>query len=403
MSRSTYGWADLSEQDKVALIEAIVEGRATPAPKHAELDLTDRCNVACYFCNQQDLRTKQQLSTECAMRIIDELAAGGLRAVRLSGGGDPLFHSDIVRILDHLQAKGLVIDNVTTNGVGLTAAVAQSLIAGNARELIISLNAADPADYHRMMAVKPELFDKVVANVEELIRLRGEGEHPYVTLQFLLDRGNVTRLHEMYRLGRRLGVDRIAVSPVLEIPHDRVSPDLLLGPSDAETLLPQFRAVLEEDRDRMLLEPSYLLNWNGWLERLYHEMGVPVPSSPVAASFETKNGGCFFGWYSMVVTGNGDVRPCCYLLNPDYPPLGNIATSSVDAVWKGAEYEQLRREMRDVLLAGEAAEWREGAFERLRPQCVRINECWLKNGYFRHDEEFYRRLGEALDRARARR
>ena len=113
------------------------------------------------------------------------------------------------------------------------------------------------------------------------------------------------------------------------------------------------------------------------------------------------NGGCFFGWYSMVVTGNGDVRPCCYLLNPDYPPLGNTAASSVSAVWKGPEYERLRLEMREVLLAGESAEYREGEFQRLMPQCVRINECWLKNGYFRGDEDFYLELGEALDRVRA--
>ncbi|HEY6114380.1 MAG TPA: SPASM domain-containing protein, partial [Candidatus Dormibacteraeota bacterium] len=155
------------------------------------------------------------------------------------------------------------------------------------------------------------------------------------------------------------------------------------------------------DRDRHLLEPSYLLNWGGWLERLYREMDVPLPTQPIAAAYQTKNGGCFFGWYSMVVTGNGDVRPCCYLLQPDYPPLGNVAESSVAEVWNGPEFERLRHEMRDVLLAGENAEYRESEFRRLTPQCVRVDACWLKNGYFRGDEEFYRQLGEALDRERA--
>src|SRR5438477_11132204 len=120
MPRSSYGWSELSAEQKRELIDAIAQGRPTKAPHHAELDLTDRCNVACYFCNQQDLRTKQQLSTQCAIRIIDELIAGGLRAVRLSGGGDPLFHSDIARILAYFNENGIVIDNVTTNGVGLT-------------------------------------------------------------------------------------------------------------------------------------------------------------------------------------------------------------------------------------------------------------------------------------------
>jgi MoaA/NifB/PqqE/SkfB family radical SAM enzyme len=402
MARSSYGWSELSTAEKRELIDAIASGRATRAPRHVELDLTDRCNVACYFCNQQDLRTSQQLSTECAIRIIDELVAGGLRAVRLSGGGDPLFHRDVVRILGYLSDQKVVVDNLTTNGVGLTAEVADLLVSGNAHEVIVSLNAVDGADYHRMMAVKPEFFARVVANVATLVKARGAGTHPFITLQFLLDRGNFTRLPEMYRIGRDLGVDRIAVAPVLEIPRDRVPHDVLLVSDDAAHLEPCFREVLEADRDVRLLEPSYLLNWGGWLERLYHELQVPIPAPyAVASTYKTENGGCFFGWYSMVVTGNGDVRPCCYLLQPDYPPLGNIATSTVADVWNGPEYERLRYEMREVLLAGDDAEYREGDFRRLTPQCVKINACWLKNGHFRGDEEFYRELGEALDRERA--
>src|SRR5438874_6289266 len=46
--RATYGWSELSSDDKRDIIDAIVSGRATRAPRHVELDLTDRCNVACY-------------------------------------------------------------------------------------------------------------------------------------------------------------------------------------------------------------------------------------------------------------------------------------------------------------------------------------------------------------------
>jgi len=95
MFRASHGWSALSADDKKEIVAAIAEDRPTAGPLHAELDFTDRCNVACYFCNQQDLRTTQQLSLQCAMRVIDELARGGLRSVRMSGGGDPLFHSEI--------------------------------------------------------------------------------------------------------------------------------------------------------------------------------------------------------------------------------------------------------------------------------------------------------------------
>ncbi len=401
MIRSTYGWSEVSAEDKHDIIDSIVSGKATRAPRHVEIDLTDRCNVACYFCNQQDLRTTQQLSFHCATRLIDDLASKGLRAVRLSGGGDPLFHPDVARVLSHLNERGIVVDNITTNAVGLTRDIAGLLVQGKAREVIVSLNAADPADYHRMMAVKPDRFDRVVSNVAELIQVRGSNQQPSVTLQFLLDRENFARLPEMYHLGRRLGVDRIAVTPVLEIPRDRVQASLLLGSTDATQLEPHFRAVLEADRDLLLLEPSYIFNWGGWLERLYHELDVPIPNPyPTADTFKAANSGCFFGWYSMVVTGNGDVRPCCYLLNPDYPPLGNVVRDSIDSVWNGESFNTLRREMRDVLIAGEEAVYSDSEFTQLKRQCVELHACFLKNGHFRADADFYRDLDEALQRAR---
>ena len=115
--RGTLGWDQISRERKQELIAAVVSGAATRGPVHVDLDLTDRCNVACYFCNQQDTRTKEQIPLQRAVDLIDELVGTGLRSVRLAGGGDPLFHREVVDVIDHLAARDVVIDNITTNGV----------------------------------------------------------------------------------------------------------------------------------------------------------------------------------------------------------------------------------------------------------------------------------------------
>lgn len=63
--------------------------------------------------------------------------------------------------------------------------------------------------------------------------------------------------------------------------------------------------------------------------------------------------------FCSAITGNGDIRPCCLLLNPDVPPLrrGKI------------DYSRQRIEI-------------------LEEQCVKPTLCWLKNIYFRGDDEF---------------
>lgn len=400
--RSTMGWDQISLERKRELIAAVAGGRATRGPVHVDLDLTDRCNVACYFCNQQDTRTKEQIPLQRAVDLIDELVETGLRSVRLAGGGDPLFHREAVDVIDHLERKGVVIDNITTNGIGLDARIAERLVRGKAREVIISLNAVDPTDYQRMMQVKPALFETVLTNVRRLIALRGESLHPVVVVQFLLDQGNWARLVEMYELGRALGCDRIAVAPVLEIPLDRIAPARLLTAADCDRLRPLVAEIHRRDRDARLLQiDSSLDGWSAMLAEIRAETGYqPVELFPTAPAFLDQNGGCFFTWYSATIVGNGDIYPCCLLVRPDYRPLGNTREGKFADQWNGPGFETMRREMREVLLHGSEMLYRPGRFERLHKSCVGAHSCWMKNIFFRGDEDFYREFATALTGAR---
>jgi MoaA/NifB/PqqE/SkfB family radical SAM enzyme len=402
--RGSHGWRELSAEDKRSIIASIASGTAPRGPRHLELDLSDRCNVDCYFCNAMDVRTKDVVPHARIEEILGQAVPNGLRSVRFAGGGDPLFHREIEKVIDSVHAHGLVIDNITTNGVGLSAGVAERLVQGRTREIVISLNAADAADYGRMMQVKPATFDKVIANVEQLVALRGEKAHPTLVVQFLLDRANYHRMGEMYTLARNVGADVVAINVILEIPRQRIDPARLLRAEDAELLREPLREVIAADRDANLLEICFELQpFNAVLAEVQRELGIE-PKSPfvTAPTFREENGQCFFGYYSAVVRGNGDMYPCCMLINPDYTPIGNAMNGSFDAQWNGDGFTTLRSEMREVLLAGNDVEFQEGRFKTLAPQCVNAHACALKNMYFRGDADFYRELGAALDTARER-
>jgi MoaA/NifB/PqqE/SkfB family radical SAM enzyme len=405
-ARATHGWAHVDQERKREIIAAIASGEATQGPVHAELDLTDRCNVACYFCNQMDVRTKDQICFARVTEIIDELAGAGLRSVRLSGGGDPLVHREILPVLDHLAARGVVVDNLTTNGALLGPEIASRLVAGGAREVVFSLNAVDREDYFRMMAVKPATFDAVLANIRHLVALRGERPSPAVVVQFLIDRANFRQLPRMYELGRSLGADKIAVNPVLEIPLERIEGRLLLGPRDWETVRPCLEEILRRDAGESRLQLCFPWpEWNQKLAVLERSIGAePADPYPSAPSFnEKENGHCFFGWYTMTVRGNGDLYPCCMLMNPGYKPLGNaLEGSMIRDHWQGGAFARLRREMREVFLTKGRLFQRRGRFQHLLPQCIVAHQCALKNMYFRQDEGFYRELDQALSETRRR-
>ena len=65
-------------------------------------------------------------------------------------------------MLEHLRTRRVVIDNVTTNGIAMDEAISRCLVAGEAREVVVSLKAADHDDYHRMMRIRPAHFDAVL-------------------------------------------------------------------------------------------------------------------------------------------------------------------------------------------------------------------------------------------------
>jgi MoaA/NifB/PqqE/SkfB family radical SAM enzyme len=401
--RGTHGWAEVSRERKREIIDAIVENRPTRGPVHAELDLTDRCNVACYFCNQQDLRTKDSIPLPKLTDLIDELAEGGLKSVRLSGGGDPLFHRDVLNVIDHLASRNVIVDNVTTNGVAMTTEVATRLVENKAREVIFSLNAVDAEDYGRMMKVKPALFDKVVANARNLLAIRGDSMYPSVVIQFLLDKKNVGRIVEMYELGRSIGADRIAMNAVLEVPMERIDHDVLLTPDDRYAAEPLVEEILRRDKEIGVLQIDFAVaHWNQMLNEVRARVETPNYNMyPTAPSFRNENGGCFFAWYTAAITGNGDIRPCCLLLNPSVKPLGNVHdTAKFADHWNGPEFAKMRDEMREVLLMKNRVPYSPSRFQILKEPCVTDGLCWLKNMYFRADEEFYKELDEKLETAR---
>jgi MoaA/NifB/PqqE/SkfB family radical SAM enzyme len=254
-----------------------------------------------------------------------------------------------------------------------------------------------------MMQVKPSTFTAVVENIAHLVRSRGESLYPNVCVQFLIDRENYAALPRMYELGRSVGADRIAVGLVLNIPNQRIDPRVLLHPTDGEKLRPYLEEILRRDRDCHRLQIDFPVpQWNAMVAEIRQQLSDSrePPGFSTAASFEEKNGHCFFGWYTATIRGNGDLYPCCLLMFPDYKPLGNALNGRFVDQWNGPSFSRLRQEQRDVFLAGEQARFDPAKFETLRPQCVEQGKCYLKNLYFRGDEAFYQELGEALERAR---
>jgi radical SAM protein with 4Fe4S-binding SPASM domain len=50
---------------------------------------------------------------------------------------------------------------------------------------------------------------------------------------------------------------------------------------------------------------------------------------------------CRHPWQWILVSANGEVRPCCFAPRP----IGNIGEASFEELWNGATMQQLRRDV----------------------------------------------------------
>jgi cyclic pyranopterin phosphate synthase len=120
---------------------------------YLRISVTDRCNERCLYCMPEGYKgweVKPDYLTAAEIVRIVRVAAGlGFRKFRLTGG-EPLVRGDVPEIVRAITAiPGVETVALSSNGMKL-AALAQALREAGLRTVNVSLDALDPAIYHRI-------------------------------------------------------------------------------------------------------------------------------------------------------------------------------------------------------------------------------------------------------------
>jgi cyclic pyranopterin phosphate synthase len=115
--------------------------------EYLRVSLTDRCNYRCVYCMPLAglpwIRRADVLTDDEVVTVVRELAALGLRRVRLTGG-EPTLRPTLVDLVGRLHALGVLEDlSLSTNGVRL-AAQASALRAAGLDRVNVSVDSLDP-------------------------------------------------------------------------------------------------------------------------------------------------------------------------------------------------------------------------------------------------------------------
>lgn len=137
---------------------------------YLRISLTDRCNLRCIYCMEEEedfFKKEELLKDEEIIKIVKAFAKLGIKKVRLTGG-EPLVRANILNLIKNIyDVEGIESIYITTNGINLKPMVKDLKVYG-VKGVNISLDTLNPDKYKEMTRIGT--LDKVLDSIRECLK-----------------------------------------------------------------------------------------------------------------------------------------------------------------------------------------------------------------------------------------
>ncbi|MFP4170792.1 MAG: radical SAM protein [Methanomassiliicoccales archaeon] len=307
------------------------------APFQVVWDVTYACNLRCKHCyaSAGDIH-EDELSTEEALALVDEMGRMGIPVLAFSGG-EPLVRKDIMQLAGRAAEHGMYV-SMATNGTLITEEKAREMKEAGVEYLQISLDGAS-AESHDDFRGIPGAFDRTVQGIRNAVK-----EGFFVNIATTATKANLEEIPSIIDLADELGVDWFMAYNFIPTGRGTEILDTDLNPEERERML----SILLEKRKEVDCEvlttaPQFArvalqsCSIGGTMLVPTHFYNQEVDES--LYSLTEFVGGCGAGRFYIAIRANGDVDPCVF-----FPyTVGNVRQDRLEEIWKRNEvFEELR-------------------------------------------------------------
>ena len=266
-----------------------------------QVELTNRCPMTCAMCPRTHSMTRSlgDMSEVVYARVLDE-AAATTKEVFLHHFGDSLLHPELGPFI-RMARERRIATFLSANPILLTKPRIEAIVDSGLEEIVLSLDGVTPETSAVVRGPAAANVERAEARVHALLAHRAAvgSSTPRIVLQIVRQRQN---MHEVDAwLEKWSGVDGIATKV-----------KSFIGWSGSEQ---EIEALRPADR---------------------------ATSADVV---------CDKPWTSVTVLWDGTVVPCCFDHDGTLA-LGNLATQSLDEIWRDEKLRSLRRAHKSGELAG---------------------------------------------------
>ena len=159
-------------------------------PSIVNLELTNRCNLECIFCDHSTLKKNMRLGEmdeNLLESILISLKTFHIFELGLVGLGEPLLNEKLEKHLDIIDRHNESFTRISlnTNGILLDEAKSKKIINSPVNFVTVSLNASNRKSYEELSS--RDRFEEVVLNIKQFLEILRKGERKdfKVSIQFL--------------------------------------------------------------------------------------------------------------------------------------------------------------------------------------------------------------------------
>lgn len=314
---------------KARRLDAIARGIPSEGPETVHLDITNSCNTNCITCwdhsphldvARSTTWKRQRVTASHVEGVLDDLVRlGGLRAIVLSGMGEPFTHPEVYELIEAVKDRGLHLTIITN----LVAADAERILELEVDQLLIGVHGATEASY---LAFHPSFRAEEWRRLHSMLGRFKQAGRRFKHVQ-VIARTNAEELADM--------IDLAARYDALQVNFKLAS---LAEGTEATALDDAQRAHLAGEGIPRALERALELGVTTNLDVFARQLATGgTDTAPIDEI------GCFMGFSYARVLVDGTVLYCC---NTEVV-MGQLDDDTpFSSLWRGETWQAFRDRMR---------------------------------------------------------
>jgi len=303
-------------------------------PLTAIWEVTMGCNMRCGHCGSScEERLPDELTTDEALSLIDQVADLGLKWITLSGG-EPLIREDLPELVQKFASRSVAV-NIITNGWLIDSKMAQQLKNSGVSTVAISIDGTEKT--HDSIR-KNGSFMRIC---EAATHLKNAG----VTIGAVttVSNNNINSLSELHNMLSTMGVASWQLQLGQPMGNFKKRPEWVITPEQVPRIIDFCYEASFDGTIRI-----FTADCIGYYTK--KEMMVRQISGGSASIWN----GCNAGIRSFGILHNGDILGCTSIREKSFVE-GNIRNQPLSHIWSNPENFAWRRKMSKEHLEGDCA------------------------------------------------